>query len=45
MTIPFVCSGVFSDLQSFLAATGRPYLSKPFEFDAILSVLRGRAAA
>ena len=30
---------VSADLQSFLEATGRPYLPKPFELDAILRIL------
>ncbi|MDQ6887430.1 MAG: PAS domain S-box protein [Gemmatimonadota bacterium] len=36
---------VSADLQRFLRGTGRPYLSKPFEFDAILQLLPQRAAA
>jgi two-component system NtrC family sensor kinase len=30
---------VSTDLQSFLVGTGRPFVAKPFEFDAILRVL------
>jgi CheY-like chemotaxis protein len=36
---------VSTDLQAFLQGTGRPYLPKPFEFDAILRLLPQRTAA
>lgn len=45
-SVVFITGDIVSpDLQSFLAATARPYLSKPFEFEAILGVLPSRAAA
>lgn len=31
---------VSTDLQQFLASTGRPFLAKPFELDAVLRVLQ-----
>jgi two-component system NtrC family sensor kinase len=31
---------VSEDLQQFLAATGRPFIAKPFELDAVLRVLQ-----
>jgi CheY-like chemotaxis protein len=36
---------VSTDLQDFLTRTGRPYLPKPFEFDAILQLLPQRTPA
>lgn len=36
---------VSTDLQDFLKRTGRPYLPKPFEFEAILRLLPQRAPA
>ena len=36
---------VSTDLQEFLKSTGRPYLPKPFEFEAILRLLPQRAPA
>jgi PAS domain S-box-containing protein len=36
---------VSTDLQEFLKSTGRPYLPKPFEFEAILRLLPQRAVA
>jgi two-component system NtrC family sensor kinase len=36
---------VSADLQSFLRATGRPYISKPFEFSAIVNVLPSKRVA
>lgn len=35
---------VSADLQAFLSSTGRPYLPKPFEFDAVVRALPGRRA-
>jgi two-component system NtrC family sensor kinase len=35
---------VSADLQAFLVATGRPYLPKPFEFDAVVRALPSRRA-
>ena len=31
---------VSSDLQQFLAGTGRPFIAKPFDLDAVLHVLQ-----
>jgi PAS domain S-box-containing protein len=36
---------VSTDLQEFLKSTGRPYLPKPFEFEAILRLLPQRTLA
>jgi CheY-like chemotaxis protein len=36
---------VSADLQAFLHATGRPYISKPFEFTAIVDVLPTKRVA
>ena len=35
---------VSADLQDFLTSTGRPFLPKPFEFDAVVRALPGRRA-
>jgi len=35
---------VSADLQQFLTSTGRPFLPKPFEFDAVVQALPGRRA-
>jgi two-component system NtrC family sensor kinase len=35
---------VSADLQAFLVSTGRPYLPKPFEFDAVVRALPSRRA-
>jgi len=36
---------VSADLQAFLLGTGRPYIAKPFEFNAIVEVLPHRRVA
>ena len=36
---------VSADLQTFLRAAGRPYISKPFEFTAIVDVLPTKRVA
>jgi len=35
---------VSADLQDFLTSTGRPFLPKPFEFDAVVRALPARRA-
>lgn len=44
--VVFITGDIVSpDLQAFLQATGRPYISKPFEFTAIVDVLPTKRVA
>jgi two-component system NtrC family sensor kinase len=44
--VVFITGDIVSpDLQSFLRDTGRPYIAKPFEFSAIVDVLRDKRVA